>query len=72
MAEVVVSMTDGELLRRKCGSCGGVAERVFSPVRHKVRFRAGFDGGLGRYFGNQRERDTYLDREGLILREPRV
>jgi hypothetical protein len=44
--------------------CGEKAQRIFLPVPAFFEFRSGFDIGLGKYFGTQKERDRYCAENG--------
>ena len=63
---------DGELLSQWCGACGGQARRVFAPARHRITFRAGWDGALDAGFDSKRQRDEHLAKNDLVMRDARV
>lgn len=55
-----------DLLAQPC-ACGATARRVFHPVAHRTRFRAGWCGAVDRHFGTQREQDEYMARNDLVV-----
>lgn len=63
---------DADLQRQPCAGCGAPMRRVFTPARFKFTFKAGFDPLLDQGFDSRRQRDTWLDRNDIVLREARV
>ena len=61
------------LLHQPCPECDDATmRRVFTPAKIKVAFRAGWDPMLDQGFDSQRQRDTWLDKNDIVLREARV
>lgn len=48
-----------------CPTCNSIAKRVYTPVRHSVDFRPGFDWGLGEYIDTKRQRENIVAESDL-------
>ena len=77
-SELTLNPNEDDLIHQVCNHvredagrgpayCYRMAKRVFTPIASKVQFRAGFHTGADRYFGNQREFSTWLDKNEKVV-----